>query len=79
MRYLVEYVEQQGDIGIYKVTDTKRDLIHYNPSAGHWHTDVWVTEDVRCVNCYGPMVAMSASCPHVGAVKRHLKTLKESG
>ena len=68
MRYIVKFMEKQDNLIIYKVTDlTKQEQRH---SETKWSIDVWVSEDVRCVSCRGPLVAMSASCAHVKAVKR---------
>ena len=70
-RYVVTLVDDSDGIATYRVDDTKYPLVYGNLFES---SDVWVTKtDIRCAGCYGPLVAMSASCRHVKAVKRHLK------
>lgn len=73
MRYIVEFVERDGQIDVYEVTDTTRPQYDHAPDAGHWATDVWLSDGkARCVACRGPLVAMSASCAHAKAVMRYV-------
>lgn len=69
-RYIVTLVDDTDGIATYRVDDTKYPRVY----SGFESSGVWVTKaSIRCTGCYGPLVAMSASCRHVMAVKRHLK------
>lgn len=65
----------------YTVTDQGtrdgiRDFVVRENGQPEWEwAGVWVGKDdtPRCASCSGPLVAMSASCPHAKAVQRYLR------
>jgi hypothetical protein len=68
MKYRIRDEGERDDIRQFAVTEGDQ---------REWEAvGVWVSKGnpkPRCCECSGPLVAMSASCPHAKAVKRWLQ------
>jgi hypothetical protein len=65
----------------YTVKPRGRDFIVLEPRQRDFEAvGVWNSNGtIRCCECSGPLVAMSASCRHVQAVKRYMNRPKGKG
>ncbi len=81
MKYVVTYKpdENFGEVNVYTVLPAGQEPHHARR--------VWVNASMkregqltaRCVSCHGVLTAMSASCEHARAVKRHLQKEASAG